>query len=236
MKLIFKEFSVIDYNRYYFPYCVYCIKEQEDTYNDIYSKGFLPYTNDFNIEDEIYYLARSVKVDLTGKIWNYKQYNVFNKMSKIFSDADLKIQLLDKQLVIADADFKKWCLQNAKNHFLTEERLNYILSRPYLKNILVLKNTDQVLAYQFVVEENNRFFHTWFSFYDLNININDFGKWIILKVIEWCKSNNYVDYYIGTCYSKHAFYKLTLSPATSYFDGSTWNTDISTLKQKLLME
>ena len=46
MKLIFKEFSVIDYNRYYFPYCVYCIKEQEDTYNDIYSKGFLPYTND----------------------------------------------------------------------------------------------------------------------------------------------------------------------------------------------
>ena len=68
MRLIYKEHQGISYQKYEFPYCIYAIKEPTDRYVDLYSKGFLPYTNDFSINDEIYYLARSVRIDLQQEL------------------------------------------------------------------------------------------------------------------------------------------------------------------------
>lgn len=234
MKIIYKENQNIDYTQYQFPYCVYCIKEQADSYQDIYAKGFLPYSNDLTIQDEIYYLARSIRVDLNTKLWNYKQRNVFNKMGKLFDNESLSITLENKENFVADHAFKVWCMQNAKNDFLTEERFAYILSRPYLEKIIKISYNKEILAYLFVVTDEQNFLHVWYSFYDLSKDINDFGKWILLKTIEWCKSQNYAYFYIGTCYSKSALYKLTLSPFTAYYDGNEWVENTSELKKQLL--
>lgn len=236
MKLQFREHSGIDYSKYAFPYCVYCLKEENDNYSNIYSKGFLPYTNELQIEEEIYYLARSVRIELMYEIWNYKQKNIFNKFSKIYNNDFIKIELHKKETYLSDKNFEDWCILNAKNHFLTVERLNYIESRPYLKEIMTISYKDDVLAYLFIVNDNFNFIHTWYSFYDLTKNENDFGKWILLKAIEWSKNQGYQYFYIGTCYSKSAFYKLTLSPFTTYFNGIEWTNKVSDLKKRLLTE
>lgn len=234
MQLKFKEHSGIDYSKYEFPYCVYGIKESSDNYTDIYSKGFLPYTNELDINDEIYYLARSIRVDLNTKLWNYKQKNVFNKFSKIYDNELINFKLQNKEELKDNPDFRKWCINNAKNNFLSEERLDYILSRPYLQNILTISYDQEVLAYIFIVQEKDSFLHVWYSFYNLEIETNDFGKWILLKIIEWSKEQEYSYFYIGTCYSKSAFYKLTLSPFSQYYNGSDWVGDLSPLKKRLL--
>ncbi len=234
MQLKFKEHRGIDYSKYEFPYCVYGIKETSDNYTDIYSKGFLPYTNELDIKEEIYYLARSIRVDLNTKLWNYKQKNVFNKFSKVYDNEFIKIGLQDKNELKNNPDFRNWCINNAKDGFLSEERLNYILSRPYLKRIITITYKDEILAYIFIVQEEDSFLHVWYSFYNLEIDTNDFGKWILLKIIEWSKENNFSYFYIGTCYSKSAFYKLTLSPFSQYNNGSEWIDDLSGLKKRLL--
>lgn len=236
MKLHFKEHNSVDYNNYSFPYCVYCIKEEGDKYSDIYSQGFLPYTNNLDIEDEIYYLAKSIRVDLADKIWNSKQKNVFNKFAKIYDENHIKIELKNKAEYIYDENFDNWCLKNAKNNFLNRERLKYIQSRLYLKNIMTISYKGELLAHLYVVRQESNFLHVWFNFYDLKKDMNDFGKWIILQAIQWTKDNNYKYFYIGTCYSRSAFYKLTLSPKVQYFDGMGWNNDISNLKKRLLSE
>lgn len=234
MKLQFREHIGVDYSKYAFPYCVYCIKEGKDKYHDIYSKGFLPYTNELDIDEEIYYLARSIRIPLMGELWNYKQKNVLNKFSKLYDDDFIKIEVQPKEKYLSDKQFQSWCLRNAKNDFLASERLNYIESRPYLKDIMSVSYKDEILAYLFIIHEGSDFLHVWYSFYDFAKNSNDFGKWILLKVIEWSKNQDYQYFYIGTCYSASAFYKLTLSPRATYFDGSIWNENISELKRRLL--
>ncbi len=236
MKIIFKEHSSVNYEHYEFPYCVYAIKEERDKYKDIYNLGFLPYSNDLNVEDQIYYLARSVRIDLLQHQWHFKQNNVFHKYVNDYKADHLKFILQDKTLLMNDEGFCEWCISNAKNGFLDKQRLAYILSRPYLKKILTISYKKDVLAHILMVEEDFDFVHVWFSFYDLRKNDSDFGKWILLNVIEWNKHEGYSYFYIGTCYSNNAFYKLTLSTSTEYFDGLGWNIEVSALKKRLLEE
>lgn len=233
MKLIFRESPHINYSLYQFPYMVYAIKEPNDDYNTIYDKGFLPYSNDLSIEEEIYYLARSIRIDLTQKIFSYKQNNVFHNFENIYPESQTHIELVDKEVLIQDKTFLDWCIKNAKNQFLTKERLQYILSRTYLKKILLLYADKELLAYIFVISDA-QMLHLWYSFYNLEKGYNNMGKWVILNIIKWCKSKGYRYFYIGTCYSQNAFYKLTLSPRTEYFTGETWCKDISSLKKRLL--
>lgn len=231
MRLIFKEHKGISYKKYEFPYCVYAIKEPTDRYIDIYSKGFLPYSNDFSINDEIYYLARSVRIDLQQEtLFNYKQKNVLNKLGKLFPEKEIIISLVDKEQYIKDPVFIRWCLVYAKDHFLTEERLQYILSRPYLKQIMKIEHGDRVLAFLFPIMEGPDMFHIWYNFYDTSLNQNDFGKWILLQTIQYARKEGFKHYYIGTCYGLSAFYKLTLSPHTTYFNGECWSDELTKLK------
>jgi len=233
MKLIFNEYDSFNYGSYKFPYCVYAIKEPSDKYIDIYSLGFLPYSGNLDISEEIFYLARSVRINLKGKVFNYKQNNVLNKFADVYDHNKLSFVIDNKPAVSGSAHFREWCLTNAKGNFLSKDRLEYIISRPYLKNILTIYYDEVPLAVMLFVSENNDFFHCWYSFYDLKKEKNDFGKWIILKTIEYCKLNGYEYFYIGTCYSMSAFYKLTLSPNTEFFNGSDWSREISYLKNKL---
>ena len=234
MKIIYKEHSPVNYAQYHFPYRIYGIRENEDSYAKIYENGFLPYTNELSIADEIYYLARSVRVDLKRHKFRYKQKNVFNTLKTLFDDDKISFRLIEKSVLSKDKTFISWCLKNAKNGFLSKKRLDYILSRPYLKDILVISEGNRILAYLLIVREDKNFLHVWYSFYDLSIRANNFGKWILLKTIDWCQKHGFDYFYIGTCYSKAAFYKLTLSPSTCYFDGNEWNEDVSGLRRALL--
>ena len=238
MKLVFNAHPGINYKKYEFPYCIYCIKESIDSYNDIYSRGFLPYSNDLSNNEEIYYLARSVRIELEHCKWNHNQKSILNKFEKTYNNDFLKLEIHPKEKFITDEFFLNWCINNAKNGFLPQDRqrLSYILSRPYLKNIMKISYNDDILAFLYLVCEKNMLIHTWFSFYDFSKNENNFGKWILLKTIEWAKSQNYSFFYIGTCYGEKAFYKLTLGSSTKYFDGKQWNENISELKKHLKTE
>lgn len=236
MKLQFEEQGSVDYNRYKFPYCVYAIKEETDRYHQFYKNGFLPYTNDLEENREIYYLARSVRISLPDHTVRSKQKNILNKLSKIYEEEKIEFNLLTKEDRIEDPAFNAWSLKNAKNGFLSPERLSYIVSRPYLKQILKITYEEKTLAYLYIITEKKDFIHVWYSFYDLRIPHNDFGKWIFLKTIKWAKKQGYSYFYLGTCYSKSAIYKLLLSPATSFFNGKAWDNETSVLKKTLLKE
>ena len=67
MKIILKETGV-DYKTYHFGYAINAILENEESIEKAYSKGFLPYTNDVSSTLEKYYLARSIRINLSKNV------------------------------------------------------------------------------------------------------------------------------------------------------------------------
>ncbi|MGK0357470.1 MAG: arginine-tRNA-protein transferase, partial [Spirosomataceae bacterium] len=63
MKIFLSE-NTVDYKSYTFNYAKYCVMESIDELTDVYENGFLPYSGDLRINKEIFYLARSLRVDI----------------------------------------------------------------------------------------------------------------------------------------------------------------------------
>ena len=64
MKKILSE-DRIDYQNYRFGYCVNIILEEDDSIEKAFDRGYLPYTVNAKNTEEIYYLARSVRINLS---------------------------------------------------------------------------------------------------------------------------------------------------------------------------
>ena len=77
MKFLFSE-SSIDYNNYKFGYSVNLVLNDNDSIESVYSQGFLPYTGNIKNKEEVYYLARSIRVDLN----DYERLSENNRIVK----------------------------------------------------------------------------------------------------------------------------------------------------------
>jgi len=240
MKLIFKE-QPIDYSTYSFPYCVYCIKEDIDSLSQIYSKGFLPYSNDLNETNSIFYLARSVKVNLAMHTTDRREKKVHNNIYRFIDSTKTSTEFIDIQTIRENIDFyTETYLDFAKKNFkggMAENRIRYILNREYLNGVFRITYESEILADILIICENYDFIHSWFSFYNTNYpKESEIGKWVIYKLIEWSKENEYKQLFLGTCYGKNSIYKLQFSKESQYFDGQGWANTISELKKKIEME
>ena len=54
----------INYKDYKFGYTVNCVLNNSDNIEKVFSKGFLPYTGNINSSKEVYYMARSIRINL----------------------------------------------------------------------------------------------------------------------------------------------------------------------------
>ena len=80
---IFKSESFVDYRTYTFNYATYCIKEAASEIPEIYSKGFLPYSNNTDLKHETYYLARSLRVDIDNFKASSENRRVLKKIAEV---------------------------------------------------------------------------------------------------------------------------------------------------------
>ena len=63
MRKILKE-DRVDYKNYRFGYTVNIILEESESIEEAFNNGFLPYTGDLDNDKEVYYLARSIRINL----------------------------------------------------------------------------------------------------------------------------------------------------------------------------
>src|SRR5690625_2943155 len=64
MRIFYSEFRN-DYSSYTFFYVPYYVFESIQNHSRIYNKGFLPYTGDPEMTNYLYYMARSLRVNLS---------------------------------------------------------------------------------------------------------------------------------------------------------------------------
>ena len=231
MKFLFSENS-IDYKNYKFGYSVNLIIDNNDSIENTYCNGFLPYTGNLNDNCETYYLARSIRVDL-------KDYERLSENKRIIKNVNkkynIKLKSFDKSEFNHDNIFFKYCIDFSKERFsneiLTNDRLSLIISRKNYNKIYVFSISEIDIGYV-LAYENDNIIHYWFSFYDTKF-LSEFplGKFMMEHIVYYAKKNGKKYIFLGTCYGKKALYKVRDFKGIEFFDGNNWIKDIKNLKK-----
>ncbi len=231
MKIFFSE-SNSDYSSYTFNYTIYCIAENIEELPAIYNQGFLPYSSDASIHHEIFYLARSLRVNLADFTDSSENRRVDRKLAPL----NISIDLVPKTDISPEnAEFLHFCMSYAKERFsnnsMNKARFKYILSRAIGTHWLRFSIEDQPVAYV-LAALHGKIFHYWYAFLDRTLMADyPLGKWVMWRSIQWAKDQQLDQVYLGTCYGQSALYKARDFKGLTFFDGTKWNSDTKLLKQ-----
>lgn len=231
MKIFFSE-NQPDYSSYTFNYAIYCIKEQQVELPKIYQKGFLPYTGNLKIESDIFYLARSLRVDLQ----RFADTSENRRINRKIEPLHIQVNVQEKSnSLIQDPEFLSFCLDYAADRFsgnaMNEERFKYVLSKDTGSHIISFTLDGKIVGYILAAIEGNTL-HYWYAFFDqAYMRSHSLGKWMMWRTIKWAKDNGLAYVYLGTCYGKHSLYKVRDHKGLEFFDGSQWNVDTKLLKE-----
>ena len=198
----------------------------------ILSKGFLPYTGDPTLNYPLYYMARSLRVNLS----EYSPTSENRRVNRKFEEEGYFFEWISKSDSEPFFDqCKALALDFSNQRFSTgqmpSDRFDYIFNSVAATDLFICRKGSDLSAYV-LVGVTKRTLHFWFSFYDTKeVEKGPFGKWVMWKAIE-AASENGLDYvYLGTCYGTKALYKARDFKGAEYFDGTIWSHDINTLKE-----
>ncbi len=230
---IFRAEYLNDYGHYTFSYATYALMESPDDISGIYNGGFLPYSAKIDLKYPVFYLARSLRIDLNKFADSSENRRVDRKLNGMnpvierynINDFDTK-----------DEAFLNFCMDYASERFsgnaMNRKRFEYILNAGIATDIFRFYNPDdsRLLGYVLAVV-NDDIFHYWFSFFDTRYLQNfPLGKWMMWRMIKWSKENNLKYIFLGTGYGNKSLYKIRDFKGIEFFDGNFWNPDISILK------
>ncbi len=232
MKIFKSEYSN-NYSNYTFSYATYAIKENDNDTTAIYLNGFLPYTGKTDIKYPVFYLARSLRIDLSNFIDSSENRRVNRKLNGIIPKIE-KYNINDFDTT--NKDFIDFCMDYAKQRFsekaMDQKRFEYILNTGIATDIFKFINpvNNHVIGYVLAIV-NQEIFHYWFSFFDIEYMKNfPLGKWMMWKMIKWSQKNNLKYIFLGTGYGTKSLYKIRDFKGLEFFDGNIWNSDIKYLK------
>jgi len=211
---------------------IYCIKDAQNELPDIYNQGFLPYTGNLKITKDIFYLARSLRVNLD----NFADTSENRRINRKIEDLAIQIEAHKKSAFdIENPEFLAFCMDYAADRFsgnaMTLERLKFVLSKETGSHILSFTSNGETLGYILAGIEGNAFQY-WYAFFNqAYMKSHSLGKWMMWRTIHWAKENGLSYVYLGTCYGKHSLYKVRDHKGLEFFDGSRWNSDVKRLKE-----
>ncbi len=232
MKIIYSELNPI-YSSYTFPYAVYAIPDSLEEIPTIYQKGFLPYSADPSSDKIVFYLARSVRVQLTDFADSSENRRVDRKI-----DLEIEHRMLPAaDFDIQNTDFRTLCLEYIAERFPTGampvERFDYLLRHPLCTHFLDFRSKNGKRIGTVLCSVHDAMMHYWFAFFDPHLLREiPLGKWLMWRTIHIAGSLQLKYIYLGTCYGTKSLYKARDFKGIRFFEGSTWSPDLKELKKR----
>lgn len=228
MKLFFSEFKA-NYSQYHFPYQVWLLKEEGDSWDEIYNAGFLPMRN----IPGVFYLSRNVRVNLE----NFELSSENRRILKKSESFEAKLASLN------EFDYTPKVQKLCKDY--ANERLGGIFTSASIKSVFSGKVYSHVFVFSKngeseeagfavvkITEKNLQYGH---SFYNINFLEENLGARMMLEAVVWAKENSKNYAYLGTCYEKSSLYKTEFK-GVEFFNGFGWNDNLDELKYLLIRE
>ena len=232
MPHIFSSEFVQNYNSYSFGYTHYATRIPGEFLDDIYNKGFLPYTGEVALADEnLFYMARSVRVVCSRFLLTSENRRVLKKISReqFYITEKPASEFLNNTEMISFC--LNYFLQKHGEGTMSEGRLKKILG--YFPETWVIEYRNKLnMVCAYVIEVRSRTMaHYWFSFFSIHETYPSFGMWLMLDRTLSAQEIHLDNYYLGTLYYEKSLYKANIS-GLEYWDGSFWNADLKKLSHR----
>lgn len=234
MRIFLSEFNK-NYATYTFSYAVYATLEAGDKLSNAYEQGFLPYAGESEYStdkpvEEIYYRCRSLRVSLSDFTDSSENRRVMRKAANFNIGASLH----EKEAFLSNEAFHSFCQHYAGERFkgghMDQKRWEYVLQRESGTHIFEFTIDEKPVGYVLAGIDDTSV-HYWFSFFDTSyLEYFPIGKYMMHQIITWAMNNAKQYVYLGTCYGPAALYKARDFKGVTFFDGSTWQSDITRLK------
>jgi arginine-tRNA-protein transferase len=231
MKLFFSEFNS-NYETYSFGYCVYCIKENQAEMPEIYAQGFLPFSGDAGEHAEVFFLVRSLRVNLE----RFGDTSENRRVARKIEGLGIRMTVCPKADVNTDDPaFREFCLGYTEKRFhghpMPARQFAFMLRRDTLTHIIRFDIGDRPVGYVFAAIAGNTL-HYWYAFFDASLmDEYPLGKWMMWRTISWAKENGLQYVYLGTCCTPRGLYKVRDHKGLEYFTGDGWSPDMDRLRQ-----
>lgn len=231
MRIFFSEFPP-DYDNYNFPYQVYALKEDGDSYEELYEGGLLP----TRIDNRLFYMARSLRVNL-------ERFELSSENRRIKK----KASYLEMELVpLADFDYDYPIGKLAKDFYderfgkgtMSAQKVKWLFNEGAMTHVAVYRDNSvgsgagdsngAIFGYCLCVV-TDKLIHYAYPFYDLSYFKKNAGMAMMLSITEYAKDKGLSHLYLGTIYTESSLYKLQIS-GSEYYVGFGWSEDIEQLK------
>ena len=231
MKTFFSEY-LSNYETYTFGYTNYALPTDNKEYTQAYHIWYLPYSASLEIKEPIFYLCRSLRVNIS-KFTNSSENRRVARKIEDFAITTKRYNIWEFDR--SDSEFVDFCLAYTNSRFshgdMSTERFTYVMSRDYANTILEFRSHDRVIWYT-LFAQTNKVLHHWFCFFDTELmDSAPLGKYMMRYTIDWAKQNSIPYVYLGTCYKESWLYKVRDFNWLERRDGNTRQTNIERLKQ-----
>ncbi len=228
MRFFFSEYQP-NYKKYHFPYQIWLKKEPRDDVAEIYDRGFLPMRNLLGI----YYLSRSVRVDLSKFSPSSENRRILRKTENLrFESMALAYPDSNQKLHIASPSVYELCKRYLEsrfgNQYVSPDGLKSIFGGKIFNRVFVWKDGQKDVGYA-VCYLSKDLLHYAHAFYEPEYAGKSLGARMMLQAVKIAKETGLKYAYLGTCYNQSAFYKLEFS-GVEFFNGFGWSKNIEELK------
>lgn len=223
MKFFLKE-APANYADYHFPYTLWAETGDSDPVEPLYAAGYLPYSADLQAHAQLFYMARSLRVDLAHLALNKKrryqqrQWQGHSLQKHWLTKLDFSQQFGDLPAALA----QQWMQARFGTPYLSPERFTYIFSRPILTHVLCWLNNDNSLQAFALIVNMPSALHYWFLFYDPTAPASGHGY--LVDFLHFAQARSYSFAYLGTAYGASSQYKSRGLAPVMFWDGNHWRT------------
>jgi arginine-tRNA-protein transferase len=215
------------YNRYQFGYCEWMESTTGQDLQEAYENGYLPYSADLSDPRHLFYMARSLRVDLKEfhldkkRRYDHRKWQSFNLVRECLPTERFFQNYGNEPLELAHT----WMKQRFAEAYLSKERLDFILKKPFLKDTLLWRDGSALQAFALIVREDWGA-HYWFVFYNSNPDKACApGQGYLVDFLDWAAGENLGRAYLGTAYGNKSLYKSRGIQGIEFWDGNSWSSD-----------
>jgi len=194
---------------------------------EIYATGFLPYSGDPSDPRDLFYMSRSLRVELAEFALEKKRRYDHRKWQSHGLDRVIMTKeafISEFGHVMTDLAYK-WMEPRFGEASLARERFAYIISKEYLNCVVTWRDATSLVAFA-LVARGDWGAHYWYVFYANGTGAESApGHGYLVDFVKWAKSESLPYAYLGTTYGNKSRYKSRGMCGINFWDGAIWNRE-----------